>query len=347
MNKIIEEDVIKILQSNIEWSSFKNKTVLITGANGFLPAYMVETLMYLNIHSNFDINVVCLVRNLVKAQNRFTHYLNNTHLLFLHQDVCDPINYDGEVDFIIHAASQASPKYYSTDPVGTMKANVIGTNNLLEFAKKKEVVSFLYFSSGEVYGEVSQDQLPIKETSFGYLDCNKIRSCYAESKRMGENMCQCYYVQYGVNTKVVRPTHTYGPKMDLNDSRVFADFVNNIVNNKNIELHSEGNAYRTFCYLSDATEAFFRILLNKNGGQAYNMGNPSCEISIKNLASLLVDLYPMKKLKVVINYPISTNCLASNVLRSGVNIEKLISIGWFPSVSIQDGFRRTIDSYNE
>ena len=77
------------------------------------------------------------------------------------------------------------------------------------------------------------------------------------------------------------------------------------------------------------------------------MGNPSCEISIKNLASLLVDLYPMKKLKVVINYPISTNCLASNVLRSGVNIEKLISIGWFPSVSIQDGFRRTIDSYNE
>ena len=145
MNLIIKEDVSKIIANFNYWNSFKNKTVLISGANGFLPAYLTET--FLALDHSYNTKVIALVRNKQKAEKRFSHLLKNPNLIIIEHDVCNEFNYTEKIDFIIHAASQASPKYYKTDPVGTLNANVLGTINLIKLAQKNNVESFLYFSS--------------------------------------------------------------------------------------------------------------------------------------------------------------------------------------------------------
>ena len=345
-NKIIEEDMEMISKSDIDWDIFKNSTILITGANGFLPAYLVETFLYLNdIKSYYNIKIICLVRNKKKAEARFDSYLKNKNFSLLIQDVCEEINIIENIDFIIHAASQASPKYYGSDPVGTLMPNILGTINLLELAKKKKVKSFLYFSSGEVYGQVNSRN--IIENDFGYLDPTNIRSCYGESKRMGENICISYHHQYNINVKIVRPFHTYGPGMSLEDGRVYADFVKSIITKKDICLNSDGNAVRAFCYLSDATIGFIKVLLNGVPGEAYNIGNPTEESSIINLAYTLISLYPEYNLKVNKEYlNEKSGYIVSKVLNISPNISKVQKIGWSPKTTLIDGFKRTINSFN-
>lgn len=343
MNKIIHEDIRTIISQFNDWNRFKNKTVLISGANGFLPAYMVETLLALD--KSLNVSVIGLARNLEKANKRFHHLTSFANFKLVEHDVCDELILNEKIDFIIHAASQASPKYYSVDPVGTLNANVLGTINLIKLAQKNKVESFLFFSSGEVYGEVDESLIPIDEDTSGYLNPAKVRSCYGESKRMGETICVSYCHQYGVNAKIVRPFHTYGPGMLLDDGRVFADFVSNIVNKQNIILNSDGSAIRPFCYLTDATLGFFTILLNGKNGEAYNMGNPNEEISILNLAKTLVNLYPEYKLEVKVNLPKDSNYMKSPIKRNSPKIEKLQQLNWAPKVSISEGFKRTIESF--
>lgn len=349
MNSIIERDIEQILSSEIiDWNRFQNKTILITGANGLLPSYLVYSLLHLNRIGNHNTKVVALVRNMNKAKEKFKDFLSDPNLEFIEQDVSEEIGYAQRLDYIIHAASQASPKYYGIDPVGTINANVLGTINALKLAKEKSVESFLYFSSGEVYGIVDSDKCPIKESDYGYIDVLKVRSCYGESKKMGENLCVSWFFQHGVKAKIIRPFHTYGPGMDFNDGRVFADFCKNIVNGEDVVMHSDGTALRPFCYITDATIAYFKVLLDGADGEAYNVGNPYCEISILKLAEILVDLYPAKQLQVkkeIIEDDMTTVKMKSPLLRSVPDISKMELLGWKPVVGIAEGFKRTIESY--
>jgi UDP-glucuronate decarboxylase len=345
-NPIIEEDIDNIVHSDLPWSRFEGKTVLISGANGFLPAYMVETLLYLNEKYELDIDVIGLVRNRNKALVRFAVYKNRNDLKFIVQDVCKFISIEEKVDYIIHAASQASPKYYGKDPVGTLCANTLGTNNLLNLARDHKVNGFLFFSSGEVYGQINHSIDFLKEDSFGYVDPTDVRSCYAESKRMGETMCVSWCHQYGVPVKIVRPFHTYGPGMSLDDGRVYADFVADILNNRDIVMKSDGSAVRAFCYLADAVQGYFTVLLRGENGQAYNIGNDKGEASILDLAKILVDLFPESSLNVKIKEDLMDNgYLKSKIRRSCPDISKARSLGWEPNTSIRDGFRRTVKSW--
>lgn len=346
-NIIIKEDLNVIFKSGLDWQRFNNKTVLITGANGFLPAYMVETLLYLNDNiRSFNVKVIALVRNVERAKKRFNDYLDDKHLLFLNQDVSSNVDIKEDIHFVIHAASQASPKYYGTDPVGTLSANVLGTINLMQLALDKSIESFLYFSSGEVYGKVEEGKMPVSESDYGYVDPTEVRSCYAESKRMGENICVSYHHQYRVPAKIVRPFHTYGPKMMLDDGRVYADFVSDVLNNSNIIMKSDGKAIRTFCYLSDATIGFFTVLLNGVSGQAYNIANPNEEHSIITLAKKIVSIYDNIKVE---EFPENNNnnYLKSVILRNAASIAKVNKLGWNPQINVEVGFKRTIDSYKQ
>ena len=152
-NKIIQEDLENIINAQIDWQKFNGKTVLISGANGFLPAYMVESLLFLLDKKIITgLKIIALIRNLTKARTRFKYYINRKELQFINQDVCNFFEIPDKIDFIIHAASQASPKYFGTDPVGTLKANTIGTINLLNIARINKIESFLFFSTSEVYG---------------------------------------------------------------------------------------------------------------------------------------------------------------------------------------------------
>ena len=343
-NRIVNEDLDNIIQYDIDWKQFDGKTVLISGANGFLPAYIVETLLHLKYKGIIsDILVLALVRNREKAEKKFAHHLDNHALQFIVKDVCEVDNIEQKIDFIIHAASQASPKYYGTDPVGTLKANTIGTYNMLELARKHHVQSMLNFSSSEVYGNITPEN-GIRESDYGFIDICNVRSCYCESKRMGETMCVSFALQYGVKVKTVRPFHTYGPGMLLDDGRVFADFVGNIIRNEDIIMTSDGSAERAFCYLTDATKAFFKILLEGENGQSYNMGNPSGNLTIKELAQTLVAMYP--ELKLTAKFKVQEGpYLQSKVSINLPNVDKLHALGWTPEVTPFEGFKRTIESY--
>jgi len=347
MNAIITEDLNTIINQFENWDRLKNKTVLISGANGFLPAYLVETLIEVNTRFNANITIIGLVRNQEKAKARFFKHLENKLLLLIVQDVCELISIDKKIDFIIHAASQASPKYYGIDPVGTLSANVIGTINLAKLGIKNNVESFLYFSSSEVYGELPESLMPVKENVFGFIDPARVRSCYGESKRMGETICVSYLHQFGLKAKIARPFHTYGPGMMLDDGRVYADFIANVISKKDIILNSDGSARRAFCYLTDATVGFFKILLEGKDGEAYNVGNPKEEYSILELAQLIISLRPELNLKVKVNLPVKdVNYIKSTVSKNSPNIDKMNELSWNPNVTVRDGFNRTIKSFN-
>jgi len=347
LHPIIKEDLAFIAGHPLDWNRLKGAGVLISGANGFLPSYLVEALLHLNETKQLGLTVLALVRNADKARKRFAHHQGRRDLQLIVQDVSEPLSIpeDLRVDYIVHAASQASPMYYSIDPIGTQNANIFGTTNLLRLAKEKNVKSFLFFSSGEVYGELREEQIPTREDDYGSMNPMILRSCYGESKRMGENICVCWMHQHKVPVKIVRPFHTYGPGMDLNDGRVFADFVSDMVHNRNIVMKSAGTDTRAFCYLADATLGFLQVLLHGKDGEAYNVGADQ-QTSIRDLATIITGLFPEKGLTVTVNETeVSGNYVRSSIRKSCPDISKMKALGWQPVYSVSEGFKRTILSY--
>lgn len=347
MHRVVREDLTAVIESSTDWESLHGKTILVTGASGFLPAYVVETLLLLNELTPLNCRVVGLVRSLANAEARFCRYRHRSDLVLVKADVSEPIPDMDRCNFIIHAASQASPKYYSSDPVGTMTANLLGTDQLLRLALKWDSERFLFFSSGEVYGSVRSDQVPTSESEYGYIDILNQRSCYAESKRAAETLIVSYLQQFNVPGVIVRPFHTYGPGMKLDDGRVYADFVRDIVNGADIRMTSNGRAVRAFCYLSDAVAGFFTVLLNGISGEAYNVGNPDAAMSIQDLADMLVNLFPERACRVVRQAQLVENYMPSPISINSPNIGLIRALGWKPLVSPMDGFRRTIQYYLE
>ena len=222
-NFIVTEDLEEIASENLPWEKLFNSTILVTGASGILPSYMVETLLYLNETRQANIIVVGVIRNVEKARKRFAHYEGRRDLILIKHDIRLPFTYENNVDYVIHAAGQASPKFYGKDPVGTLEGHAIGTANFLNFAAEKNVKCFLYFSSCAVYGNPSEKI--IDEKFIGKVAPMNLRSCYPLGKLAGENLCVAYNHQYGVPFKILRIAHTYGAMMPLDDGRVFSDFV--------------------------------------------------------------------------------------------------------------------------
>jgi nucleoside-diphosphate-sugar epimerase len=346
-NTVIKEDLESIISEKLLWDKFKNKIILITGGNGFLASYITKSLLSANNYHKLNIKIISLIRSRTSYKNRIKSIINNKNLSLVYHNLKEPLpNNFPKSDFIIHSASQASPKYFGLDPVGTLLPNSIGTYFLLEYAIKCKAEKFLFFSSGEVYGNPLDRNKEIKEHDYGYLNPTILRSCYAESKRIGETMCVAYSKQFNLHTNIVRPFHTYGPGLNLDDGRVFADFVAAVVAKRNIIIKGNGSEKRCFCYLSDATTGFLRILLNGANREAYNLANPSCEISIKNLAKLISNLYPNYNIKVKFIKSISDGkYLKSSITRILPSIKKIKKIGWSPNISLEEGFSKTINSF--
>jgi UDP-glucuronate decarboxylase len=329
MNRVIENDMREIVAEPLPWEQFAGATVLITGGSGFLPAYMVETLLYLNREVlSKPCSIIVYVRDWTRAMERFGRDTEVDVRVRHVQRQYDPIY----ANYVIHAASNASPRVYMDDPISTIEANTIGTVNMLNLCKKQSGCrGFLFFSSGDA------------ATTPDPLDP---RSCYSESKRMGETMCAAWARQYGVPAKIVRISHTYGPGMKLDDGRVFADFTRDIINGGPIVVNSDGMARRPFLYLSDATNAFFTVLLKGQVAIAYNVANPQQMVSIDELAERLGKEFNIAVQRA--ESPVgSHSAISMPQSDSGVvaNIEKTQALGWTPVVGIEEGFRRTVASY--
>lgn len=213
---------------------------------------------------------------------------------------------------------------------------------MLQLALKNKVKGFLFFSSGEVYGDLGAFHGAIDEHTFGFCDPLNIRNCYAESKRMAENMCACWAYKYGVKAKIVRISHTYGPTLNLNDERIFSYIVSQIIKNEDIVFHTDGTPKRPFCYITDATRAFFLILLKGSAGEAYNL-SPGYMLSIKEIAEIAIKESGCTSLKIhctaqnTNNVVKETYCYPSN--------KKLVNLGWQHHITENEGFRRTIEYF--
>lgn len=338
MNKILENDLLNIVKQNIAWEKMSGKKVMITGASGMVGSYFARTLLKLNEIRNMNIHVVCVVRNIQKIGEDIK---NDNHVEILAHDVTKPLEYEGKIDFIIHAASPASPLIMKDDPVGTIAANVLGTFNTLELAHKKNADGYMFISSREIYGQPSVNQEFFTEDTYGFVDPLDPRSCYPEGKKAAETMCASFKSQYGLNTKVARLAHTYGPGMSIYDGRVQADFLKNVVFSEDIVMKSEGLPVRTYTYIADAVAGMFRVLLNGED-MVYNIGDENAKISIRGLAELLVEIVPEKHLSVKIEIPEGGTKGCAPFTLGILDSSKLRTLGWKPLYTIEEGFLRTI-----
>ncbi|MBQ9743433.1 MAG: NAD-dependent epimerase/dehydratase family protein [Ruminococcus sp.] len=344
--KVVLEDMEELVSRDyVPYEMLKGKTVLVTGATGMLAYYFTMGLMHLNLTRDYGIKVVALVRNKAKAEAKFAGFLSDERFEILAQDVCEPINYDGDIHYIFHAAGACSPYFIRNNPTGIIAANTQGTVSVLELAREKKVTNIIYPSTREIYGKVEGVEF-IKETDMGVFDPLDARSCYPESKRIAENILKSYLVQYNVPFTVLRIAHSYGPGMIIdNDGRVMSDFISDAVNSRNIVLKSDGMAQRAFCYVTDAVAAIFLAMLKGENGQAYNLANETEPTPIRDVAKMLSELFPERNIDVIFEISGDTSGYC-NYTRVGLDTAKLQALGWKPEIKLRDGLKRTVVSFD-
>ncbi|MFT4234763.1 MAG: NAD-dependent epimerase/dehydratase family protein, partial [Microbacterium sp.] len=237
---VMTEDLDEIIARDLPWEKLNGTTVLVTGASGMLPSYTVRSLLALNDARDASITVIGLVRNEEKARRLLSDIVDRDDFQLLAQDVSAPLTIDGPVDYVVHGASAARPSLHAADPVGTIRANLLGTFGLLDLCVAKQSRGFVFMSSAEVYGSQPAGTELISETSYGGFDILNPRACYSEGKRAAETICATYQAQYDLTCRIVRFGHIYGPGMAMDDGRVQADFAANVVNGRDIVLNSDG-----------------------------------------------------------------------------------------------------------
>ena len=339
MNRVLEDDLKTIIAEDLSWEKLKNKTVMITGASGMVGSYMLYVLLMLNDEKHYGIKVDAVMRNVNKLPEEIR---NREDVNVVVADVTKDTPDVGDIDYIIHAASPASPLIMQNQPVETIAANTIGTFKTLELAKEKNAEGYLFISSREIYGQPDEGQEFFYENTYGFVDQLNPRSCYSEGKKAAETMCVCFHEEYGLNTKIARLAHTYGPGMSIYDGRVQADFLKNVYHNEDIVLKSEGTAVRTYTYIADAIAGMYRILLDSED-IVYNIGNEAGKVSIRDLAEILVSIYPERGLKLVFDIPEGGTKGTAPYTLGILSSEKLRKLGWNPKYSVKDGFKRTLE----
>lgn len=342
---VIREDLESIAgQLSDDLRKLSGKSVLVTGAAGMLPSYLVDLFAFLNEQSALDrpMTVYPLVRRPPQADGRLGHLMGRGDIHFVVQDAVDPVSLPGPVEFVIHAASAASPRWYREDPVGTAAVNSVGLYNLLESCRTWETQSVLYFSSSEVYGSPGPLDIPTPETFIGEVDFTSGRACYSESKRFGEMLCAAHYEQHGTPTKVVRPFHVHGPGQRLDDGRVVAEMIRLGIEGRPFELLSDGRATRTYGYISDATAGFMKVLLSDENGEAFNVGADSPETSILELATEISRLFGRTE-PVKVNVAAVPEHLSGAPERVCPDLSKIRDrLGFDPETGLTEGLSRTI-----
>lgn len=340
INEQVQADLMEITRQNIPWHQLENTTVLITGATGMLASYVGFVLLFLNKKLRLNIQPVFLARSQRKLEMSYGEELYQAHCLV--QDVCETISYKGNVDYIFHAAGAASPYYIINDPLGIIKANVLGTKNVLEFACAANCKNITFASTREIYGKV-EGKTFINEDDMGTIDPLQHRACYPESKRLAEALFMAYYHQHGINFNTIRIAHSYGPGMQItSDGRVMADLLNDVVNGRDIVLKSNGEAERAFCYVTDAVSGIFRVMLEGEPSLAYNLANEKEPILIRELARLIQALSGNRK---GVRFDLDHSQRGyTDYVRTSLDTKRIESIGWDIKVSLEDGIKRTLCS---
>lgn len=345
------KDIAEVAELRLNWEKLKGKSVAISGGTGMIGSFLVDVLMYRNERFNQNTDIYVLGRSKEKAKERFGDYEKSIYYNFVEQDINSPIKCVcdgmeiGRMDYIIHAASNTHPVAYAIDPIGTISANVIGTNNLLDWASKVKCERFVFLSTVEVYGENRGDVDKFTEDYLGYIDCNTLRAGYPESKRTGEALCQAYMKQKGLDVVIPRLSRVYGPTMLETDTKALSQFIKKSVHRENIVLKSEGTQEFSYSYVGDAVFAILKILVDGKSGEAYNVASLGSDIMLKDLAKILADYAGTE---VIFELPDAVESAGySKATKATLDISKLRALDWKPKFDITRGLHHTVDILRE
>lgn len=347
MNAIIEQDVAAVAQSALPWSRLDGARVLVTGARGMLGSYAWRTLVARNDLADAGIEVLLVVRDAAAAAPVLGSAADRSDVTVVVGDVVDGLadQVDGSIDAVIHGASPARPSLHASNPVGTLKANLQGTQRLLDLAVERNARSFALMSSAEVYGAQPQDRRLIAEGDYGGFDILSPRACYSEGKRAAETLCACYHAQFDLDVRVCRFGHIYGPGMALDDGRVQADFAAAAVEGRPIVMNSAGTAVRTYTYVSDAIAGMYTALL-AGEEMAYNIADSDGLVSIRELAELFTRSRPGVELALEFTSPDDARAYQPAAAQ-GLDNSRLRALGWQAQVPLADGVARMVASHLE
>jgi UDP-glucuronate decarboxylase len=350
-NSVITDDLSFIhARLGAESNKFENATILMTGCGGFLGFYMLQYLV--KYAENLKINKIIGLDNFIIEKPEWLAHLekNNNKVLSIHNfdiafDDMSKIELSAEVNFVIHAASIASPTFYRKFPLETVDANIWGLRKLLDYYNSDALKGFLFFSSSEIYGDPPGDQIPTGEEYRGNVSCAGPRACYDESKRFGETLCWIYAETHNLPITIARPFNNFGPGMKLGDKRLPADFANAVINGRDIEILSDGKPTRTFCYVADAVVGYFLCLLYGKYDY-FNIGTEKPEISVKDTAKLYVNAAKDilgTDLRVSYQKSDDSEYLVDNPNRRSPKIDKARNrLGYDPVIGVEEGIYRYI-----
>ncbi len=343
-NPIYQEDLQLIASFKaIPWESLKGSSILLSGATGMIGSLLVDAVLYKNMMEGLNCNVIALGRNAEKARKRCSSAWESKYFKFVECDVnkAETMPFAPQADYVLHLASNTHPVAYSTDPIGTISANIIGTQNMLDLAVRCKAKRFLFASSNEIYGENRGDTELFDESYCGYIDCNTLRAGYPESKRCGEALCQAYKRQKGLDVVVARLTRSFGPTLQLTDTKALTQFLKNGLNKEDIVLKSSGTQYYSYTYAADAVTGLLTVLLKGVNGEAYNVADQPCDIQLRDLAKMIADL---SGTRVIFDLPSETEAAGfSKATKARLNGNRLKELGWLVSYSLNEGVKRTLE----
>ena len=344
-NKLYQEDLSLVTAQDLPWQILDGKRILISGATGMIGSTLIDVLMKRNQENGANICVTALGRNEEKAKGRFAEYWENTRFSFAACDINDSKSLEAAVkdkaDYVFHAASNTHPLAYSNDPIGTVVTNIIGLNNLLNYAADHECSRFLFASSNEIYGENRGDAELFDEKYCGYIDCNTMRAGYPESKRAGEALCQAYIRQKGLDVVIPRFTRSFGPSLLKTDTKALSQFLHKGVTGEDIILKSAGTQFFSYTYVCDAVSGLLYCLMKGECGEAYNIADVSCDITLRDLAKIIAD-YVGKK--VVFDIPDAVEAAGySKATKARLDSTKLQGLGWKAQFDMKTGLEHTIE----
>ena len=321
-----------------------NSSVLISGASGLIGSFLADMLLYANERLDANITVYALGRDRRRLVARFGG-AKSDRIVYVEHDVTLPPKFDFPIDYIIHAASNAHPAVFSTDPVGTLMVNILGTKLLLDYGKGHRCRRLLYVSSGEVYGQGDSSLECFAESYSGYVDPLSARSCYPNGKRAAETLCVSYAKQFALDTVIARPSHTYGPTVTGADNRANAQFVSNALAGRDIILNSAGSQLRSYTYIADAASAILSVLTSGESCNVYNITNPE---SVTTIAGFARKVAAQTGVEVVFRAPDeAARAEMTPITRQVLCGGKLASLGWRGRFTIENGIRRTIQIMRE
>jgi len=341
-NYMYMQDVHYVAEYDLPWEKLENKSIMLSGATGLLGSFFVDVILEKNALDHLNCTVYALGRNELNAKTRFTKFADDPHFVFIAYDIKSQLvrNDIGTVDYILHLASNTHPIQYATDPIGTITTNIIGLQNMLDFAVTHKATRFAFASSNEIYGENRGDTEFFDEKYCGYIDSNTLRAGYPESKRCGEALCQAYIVQKNLDIVIPRFTRSYGPTILKSDSKAISQFIKKGVANEDIVLKSAGTQYYSYQYVADSVSGLLTVLLSGKNGEAYNIAEEHSDIMLKDLASIIASTNGRK---VIFEVPDAVEAAGySKATKARLNGQKLAMLGWSPKYDIYAGIERTI-----